>query len=470
MKCTLFIKCFLLFICIGSCNAGSHDANTVADATDTGFVREQVVTDTTLPTGKLIPRIVCRADAGESYALYIPAKNNETPMPVIYFFDPHADGEGALKRYMTLADRYGFAMAASNNSKNGNDWPAEEHTWSSLYNDTRNRFPIKPGRVYTCGFSGGAKAATYFALQHKEISAVIACGAVLPEMTSTGNLSFSFTAISGEGDMNRSDMVAMNNALDNSPARHCIIFFNGIHEWPPGDIMDLAFAGLYFDAMYKKIMPMDVGFINEYAVASQQRIHIFSKANNQLRAEAECRLSINLFSGISDHTILFENVDSVIKSKPAYQQQLAVSNKLQQREQEIKAIYQQHFSQGDMNYWLPTVKDVMARAKATGAEAAMYQRLKAYLSLAFYSISNQVINRRQYPAAENYVGLYKLVDSGNSEAWYFSAILNAANKNTAQAKADLLKAVGNGFNDKARLQQQEEFKGIELTEIISKMK
>jgi hypothetical protein len=155
---------------------------------------------------------------------------------------------------------------------------------------------------------------------------------------------------------------------------------------------------------------------------------------------------------------------------PAYKQQMAAANKLQQHEQEIKAIYQQHFQQGDINYWVPTVKDVMARAKATGAEAAMYQRLKAYLSLAFYSISNQVINSRQYAAAKNYVSLYKLVDNGNSEAWYFSAILNAADKNAVQVKADLLKAVSNGFNDKARLQQQAEFTGIDLSEIINRMK
>ena len=112
----------------------------------------------------------------------------------------------------------------------------------------------------------------------------------------------------------------------------------------------------------------------------------------------------------------------------------------------------------------------MKHAKATGAEAAMYQRLQAYLSLAFYSISNQNINSRQDAAAQHFVTLYKLVDNSNSEAWYFSAILNARNKKPKLVKADLLKAISNGFNDKARLMQQPEFQGIDLAEIISKMK
>jgi hypothetical protein len=103
----------------------------------------------------------------------------------------------------------------------------------------------------------------------------------------------------------------------------------------------------------------------------------------------------------------------------------------------------------------------------------MNQRLLAYLSLAFYSISNQFINQNQNDGANYFVTLYKMADPGNSEAWYFSAILNARNNKTKAAHDDLLKAVAHGFHDKQRLEQQAEFQmlqpPINFEEIETKM-
>ena len=104
----------------------------------------------------------------------------------------------------------------------------------------------------------------------------------------------------------------------------------------------------------------------------------------------------------------------------------------------------------------------------------MYKRLNAYLSLAFYSLSNRLIAQNQNDAAAYFVSLYKKVDPTNSEAWYFSAILNARKNNAPTAKADLKKAVALGFNDKKRLEQQPEFTNgkvnIDLEEIERNMK
>jgi hypothetical protein len=91
----------------------------------------------------------------------------------------------------------------------------------------------------------------------------------------------------------------------------------------------------------------------------------------------------------------------------------------------------------------------------------MYQRLLAYLSLAFYSISNQFINNNQNSEATYFVTLYKQVDPINSEAWYFSAIINARNGNTRLTTDDLSKAVDNGFNDRTRMLQQPEFRNLQ---------
>jgi hypothetical protein len=125
-----------------------------------------------------------------------------------------------------------------------------------------------------------------------------------------------------------------------------------------------------------------------------------------------------------------------------------------------------------MNYWTNTIHGLQARANPSTPEGAMYQRLTAFLSLAFYSISNQLINNNRNPEARHFVELYKMDDPTNSEAWYFSAVLNARDNNAKGAEADLIEAVANGFADQGRMMQQNEFKvlSIDLNAIAAKMK
>ena len=124
--------------------------------------------------------------------------------------------------------------------------------------------------------------------------------------------------------------------------------------------------------------------------------------------------------------------------------------------------YQQQFEQGGMDYWQKTISGLQAAAAAKTEEGMMNQRLLAWLSLAFYSISNQLITGNQNDAARHFVDLYKLADATNSEAWYFSAILYARQRQLKTAENELLKAATCGFNDKARMRQQPEFKAVPL--------
>ena len=53
-----------------------------------------------------------------------------------------------------------------------------------------------------------------------------------------------------------------------------------------------------------------------------------------------------------------------------------------------------------------------------------------------------------------------MADSSNSEAWYFSAILDARNNNITAVENDLQKAADYGFIDTSRMMQQPEFQRL----------
>lgn len=394
--------------------------------------------------GKVIDTVICKTDVTQSYALYIPATNNGA---VIYFFDAHGAGALPLNKYKSLADKYGYILVGSNNSKNGNDWSITENIWHAISDDTRNRLKIDTSRIYTCGFSGGAKVAGYIALRYPGIKSVIANGAGLPDGTPACDLPFTYTGMAGEGDLNLTDIVAFNDALDKTTTKHHLILFDGKHEWAPASTMDIAFAGLQLDAA---VIPKD------YIAKSKARLDTYIKANLLLKAAAECKLSISYLSDAS----WFKSKLTTLLNDPLYQKQFQEQQDILAKEQNIKAGYSNHFDKSDTDYWIKTIHDLQEAANIKSAESAMNQRLLAYLSLAFYSYSNHFITGNSNDAARYYVNLYKMVDPTNSESWYFSAILYAREANARATEKELLKAVEYGFNDKARLKQQEEIQKL----------
>lgn len=423
--------------------------------------------------GQLVDRVACAADASQSYALYVPVRGDQQPLPIVYFFDSHGVGSLPLRKYKTLADAYGFILAGSNNSKNGNDWTTTEKIWDRLFSDTHKRLRIDERRIYTAGFSGGAKVASYIAIQHSQVKAVIANGAGLPDGVSAGDFPFSFTAIAGEGDMNMTDLAGLDAELDRTRTRHRILYFSGIHEWAPAATMRMAFAGLDLDAMATGSLSRNASAIASFAVASRKQVNGDIQAKNLVAARQECFVAISYLNGLSDETGWFQRQAAGLDRDPAYMKQRDARAQLLTIEENTKAEYMQRFQQGDMRYWTSTINALKAKAAARTAASGMYQRLLAYLSLAFYSISNQLINGNQNEAARHFVELYKMADPTNSEAWYFSAILDAREGNAHAATGDLLSAVSQGFNDRNRLRQQPEFRRlaaqIDLARIESKM-
>lgn len=408
--------------------------------------------------GHIIDSVICRSDPSQSYALYIPLKGNGQALPVIYFFDPHADGGLPLRKYKALADAYGFIMVGSNNSKNGNDWPTTENIWLHLSDDTR-RLKIDSRRTYLCGFSGGAKVAGYIAIQHPGIAGVIAGGAGLPDGVAAGDFNFSFTAIAGLGDMNLTELVSVNADLDKTRTPHRIIFFDGKHEWSPVNTMALAFDGLRFDAMKSSLIPKDNAFINTYIAGSRKKLKAYELSDRLIKAAQECALSVAFLDGLSSQTGWFRQQAAALAANQKYVAQQQEQQNLLATEENTKADYMQHF-QDDSHYWTTTIHDLQGKAAGYTATEQMYQRLLAYLSLAFYSISNQLISRNDNASAMHFVELYKMADPTNSEAWYFSAMLNARDHQGPAAVNDLMKAASCGFRDKNRLMQQPEFKTL----------
>lgn len=189
-------------------------------------------------TGRTVDKVNCKADAGQSYALYLPTTYSaEKRWPVLYCFDPLARGRVPVEQFREAAEKYGYIIAGSNNSQNGpNQNPILAFT--AMWKDTHARFAIDDNRVYTTGFSGGARVATRVAILCKGcVAGVIACGAGFPPDIRPGQPAaearFVYYAAVGIDDYNFPELKQLDDTLDALSIPHLVKTFNGSHQWPP---------------------------------------------------------------------------------------------------------------------------------------------------------------------------------------------------------------------------------------------
>ncbi|MCG3165259.1 MAG: hypothetical protein POELPBGB_01021 [Bacteroidia bacterium] len=169
-----------------------------------------------------------------NYSLYLPANYDTTKIfPVIYFFDPQGKGNLPLEKYKSIADSLGIIFVGSNATKNGMQWAEVSTAANQLFNATKQKLKINQQKIFTCGFSGGARIASNLAVQNNNIAAVISCSAGLPAQASQLRNNLIFVGIAGKEDMNLSEIYEAGEALKNSELKHLINYFDGPHEWPP---------------------------------------------------------------------------------------------------------------------------------------------------------------------------------------------------------------------------------------------
>lgn len=209
--------------------------------------------------GVIVDPIACSGDATQSYALYLPsAYSADRAWPIVYCFDPAARGRRAVERFQEAAERFGYIVIGSNNSRN-NQPGSLVGTVNSLLSDTRRRFRIDPRRQYAAGFSGGARVASLVGCQLK-FAGIIACGAGfmgdVPEKVGPA-----FFGCAGREDYNYFELRDVDDALAERNAQHRFVTFEGEHQWLPESVAVEALAWMELQAMRKSLRERDEALV-----------------------------------------------------------------------------------------------------------------------------------------------------------------------------------------------------------------
>jgi dienelactone hydrolase len=220
------------------------------------------ITASAQTAGKLERTIAAKADAKQTYALYLPSNFAASRQwPVLYLFDPGARGAEAAEHFTAAAEKLGYIVAASNVSHNG---PAEAsmNALQAMSADVESRFPVDPKRRYVAGMSGGARAAFIAGtVCPKCFAGVLGFGAGLPtglKLTTTPD--FAYLAGVGDSDFNYSEIVGLAPMLDKVKADFRILTYEGTHDWPNENAALEALTWMNFQAIKHGTLTKPVGF------------------------------------------------------------------------------------------------------------------------------------------------------------------------------------------------------------------
>ena len=206
-----------------------------------------------LPRGQVVPDVKCLGDASQSYALYLPSTYSpDKAWPLLMGFHPGARGIAIVEKYRAAAEKYGYIVAASNNSRNG-PWDVSERAVVAMTRDLAARFTTDQKRLYTTGHSGGARVAMQIALTNP-VAGVIASSAGYPDSVARSKLKFVVFGTAGDTDFNYIEMKMLDRAL-RTP--HRVVIFEGGHTLPPDSLAMEAIEWLELQAIKSGIRTRD---------------------------------------------------------------------------------------------------------------------------------------------------------------------------------------------------------------------
>jgi hypothetical protein len=216
---------------------------------------------------------------------------------VIVGLDAGGRGRSPVAQFQEAAEKYGYIVAGSKNSRNGPlsvSVPAANAVWA----DVSQRFSVDPKRLYLTGQSGGARVAMYLAIHSEAFpivpAGVIASSAFLPGDDSVSSLAFPVFGTAGTEDFNHLEMKQFDRQLEST---HRLAIFDGGHMWLPVSVATEAIEWMELQAMKSGLRSRDEALISSLFASRVKQAEALPKGLAAWRAQAAIAAD---FSGLRD--------------------------------------------------------------------------------------------------------------------------------------------------------------------------
>jgi dienelactone hydrolase len=416
-----------------------------------------------LSAGQLIESVACYNDSTQSYALYLPSTYTPgKPWPIIYAFDPLARGTVPVKLYKDLAEKYGYIVAASNNSRNF-AMDAATKGINAMWQDTHLRLALDERRIYTTGFSGGARVAGMVAMSCPQckIAGVMAYGAGYPMSQKPSptdkNPALYFLAV-GDQDFNWEEITTLRREREDLGQPYREVVFPGPHQWPPPPVIAEAVRWIHLKAMQSGALHADAAFVEEEFARRQADANEADKRGDAIAQLSAYRSLVSDFKGLKA-VADYESKLEALKKSAALKQALKNEDEAMAAQRSLTADISsqiaaaENASPDERSTLKRDLLDAMTQLRSQ-AEHTKTDDKRLVLQRSFHDVWAQGIEagqsqlaNRHFEQAEFYFRL--MADVTTDEPWpsLLLAETSTAMGNKKQAIKDLREAVKRGLKN-----------------------
>lgn len=417
--------------------------------------------------GKVIEKVICKADASLSYALYLPANYTANKKwPVIYGFDPGGRGPLPVEQFKEAAERYGYIVVGSNDSRNGPGVNLNKIV-STLWNDTHERFAIDNNRVYTTGFSGGARVASAVAYSLQGIAGVIACGAGLQQnIAPSKSLPFAFFAIIGTEDFNMPELRGLDKTLAGLGLAHRLVTFEGDHRWAPGELCVEAIEWMELQAMKSGRTPKDERLVDELLKKYLARAQGFDAAQKVYQSYLSYAALVADFRGLREVAEYETRAKQLGDSKPVKEQlnqgreedqrQMKTVRELLALKESLQDFDNRAVAFSQLKSEITTLKK-KADDKNNSSERLVARRTLAAFAVSSFEGAQALMFDKKYGAAAASLEIAALIRTESAGVYFNLARAYALSGDKKKALEALKTAVAKGFADVEAVEKNEAF-------------
>lgn len=424
-------------------------------------------TSTQLPSGIVVPKVACADTPDQSYALYLPTQFSPSrKWPIIYVFDPGARGAIAAEVVRAAAEKFGYIVAASNNSRNGPQGRSGAAA-QAMWQDTQQRLPVDERRRYFAGLSGGARVASSLAVScHDCVAGVIANAAAFPPNTQPfRGMKFAYFAAVGDADLNFPEFVSLRKDLEAVGARYRVRIFHGDHGWAPPEVWTEALNWMDLQAMRDGTFTRDQSRTTQAIEEDLGRAREFEAKKDLLSALREYHGVVRDFSGLTDITVAKTRIAELEKDKAVRAQEKQEKAEIEQQIRMVSAPsdQMQAIAAGDLSsseYMslrgnLAELKKQAGKESTKGPGALVARRVLGSLMVEAMESGQRSIEQKNYRAAIQYFDLAALVSENSGWAHYERALAYAMSSDKKNALAELRLAMEQGFGGPSSLDAAE---------------
>ena len=404
-----------------------------------------------LETGKILPHIACAAHPEQSYALYVPSNYaSDRRWPIVFSSDPVARGTVPLELEREAAERYGYILAASNNSRNGPWQPLFEAT-SAMLADVQARLSIDTHRVYFVGFSGAARASSQLALLCKCSAGVLLSGAGFTSAISPpADSGFPVFSAVGTLDFNYREVIPLQDALAKAGYPHWLRIFEGAHEWPPSEVMTEALIWFRIQAMKTQREPRDQNFIDAQFSKAQNRAGAFEQSGDLLNAWREYLQIAATYESLADVSSLRAKAEALGKDEAVRESAKRERNQFDEQSQltnditsrmatSLKRVDKRPEVDRDLQEQLLHLR-LMAEQEKRPEKAAVYKRSLSGIFVAAMEAGNEFLGEKKFSTASAVYDFATQAKPDSEWAWEELSVARARAGMNKEAIATLRRA------------------------------